>query len=41
LFAAIHTFSRPNALEVARFKAGQRKDEKTKKRLKDFHQKKT
>lgn len=36
--ADIHQFSKQNALEMVRFKQGQRKDDETKKRLKDFHQ---
>ena len=36
--ADIHKFSKHNALEMVRFKPGQRKDDETKQRLKDFHQ---
>ena len=34
----IQRFSRNNAIEMVRFKKGQRKDDETKRRLKDFHQ---
>lgn len=36
--ADIHKFCKQNALERVRFKKGQRKDDETKKRLKDFNQ---
>jgi hypothetical protein len=36
--ASIHRFIKENALEKVRFFKGQRKDEETKRRLKDFHQ---
>jgi hypothetical protein len=36
--ADIHQFSKHNALERVRFKPAQRKNDETKKRLKDFHQ---
>jgi hypothetical protein len=36
--ANIHRFAKRNALEMVRFNKGQRKDDETKKRLKDFHQ---
>lgn len=36
--ASIHRFIKKNALDKVRFYKGQRKDEETKRRLKDFHQ---
>ncbi len=36
--ADIHKFAKQKGLEMVRFKKGQRKDDETQKRLKDFHQ---